>query len=318
MKKIYDIGLIPKLTELAERFMFPFPKLSRVTNGGLFDRVTMVASLTNHGKTTLVSQIVEHCIEQGYKCCCFFGEDTAHESQDRIFKQSMRNEEKPFRYVHYKDTNCGELVLSDEAFEKAKSKFVGKLFLYNTNASAKVDDILAGFEEARINHGCRIFVLDNVDQFEFASENENKALKDSVIKIRDYAISKKVHIFLIAHIKKIGRDVLVPDLYDVKGTSSLVNISKNVLIHMRTDILDRSHKQFPQLERTLEKNGYPDIDSLGGFIFVPKTKGRESYSYIGLKYDKDTCTYTEVRAREKKVQTKQIGVNDIKDEDLPF
>ena len=143
MQKIYNIGLVPRRAELAERAMLPFSQVNFLLNGLVLDRVTLITSRTDSGKSTLTSQIIYDIVKQGYKCCCFFGEDTAYESQERIFKQSLRNEDvdglvyKPY-LVSGKETNCGEWILTEELWNKAHQKFNNKLFLYNTKASAKV------------------------------------------------------------------------------------------------------------------------------------------------------------------------------------
>lgn len=328
IQRIYDIGLVPKQEELPERFMFPFSQMNWLLNGGLLDRVTLVSSSTDSGKTTFVSQIIENIIEQDYNCCCFFGEDTPYESQDRIFKQSLKKDEGSLEYKTYrrngKDTNCGEFVLGDEAFESAKKRFESKLYLYNTKASATVDEILLGFEEARTKHNCKIFVLDNADQFDFSTENENKAMKDIVIKIRDYAINYKVHIFLVVHIRKLNRETLMPNLDDIKGTSSLVNIAKNVLIILRTDKMDASSKQYKALKKVVEFNNY-DLDEADCLVYVAKTKGR-ALGYFTLKYNRKTNTYYDCKKidENRKVEekptlfVKQADMTEIDDEDLPF
>ena len=293
MQKIYDIGLVPKKQDLSERFMFPFSQINYLLNGGVFDRVTLITSGTDNGKTTFSSQIICDIIKQGYNCACFFGEDTAYESQDRIFKQSLYGEERSLVYKPYiangKETNCGEWVLTDEAWEIAKNKFAGKLFLYNTMASASVDEILSGFEEARTKHNCKVFLLDNCDQFEFSTENENKALRDIVIKIRDYAINKKVHIFLISHIRKMERGVILPTIFDIKGSSSLGNISKNILIVVRMDKIDKNTKEYKSLKSLLEMNNY-NLDEADCLVHIAKTKGRK-IGFECLKYNKKTNTY---------------------------
>lgn len=294
-RKIYDISEIPKPKGLPERFMFPFSQLNFLLNGGIMDRVTLITSSTNNGKTMLTSQIIEYIIEQGYNCCCAFMEDTAYETQDRLFKQTLKSNTGAVKYVPYqvrgKDTNCGEWIIDDEYWNKAAEKFRGKLKIYNTRASATVDEILDGFDEARTKFGCRVFVIDNCDQFEFASDNENKALRDIVIKIRDYAINNKVHIFLISHIRKLERDVVMPNLNDVKGTSALVNIAKNVIIALRTDVMDKSSKAYKALAAVVSKNDY-DLSECDELLYVAKTKGRK-LGYVGLKYNAITNTYYE-------------------------
>lgn len=331
--KIHDIGDIQRNKDIPERFLFPFPQMNYLLNGGLFDRVTMISSGTDNGKSTLSSQIIASCIDQGYKCCCFFGEDTKEESQDRIFKQAVRGMKDSIEYKQYyannKLTNCGEYVLTDEAYNFAKNKFKNKLFLYDTEADATIDSILSGFEKARVEHGCRIFLLDNVDQFQFASENENKAIRDIVVKIRDYAINHKVHIFLVAHVRKTERDLIVPSLYDVKGTSSMVNISKNVMFVVRMDKVDKTSKQYKTLRQILELNKY-DLDKADCLINVAKTKGRK-LGWVCLKFDNITQTYSECEKIDKDnsaietnksivrpISTDEISFDILEDEDLPF
>ena len=306
MKKIYDIAEIPQYVDMAERFLFPYSGLNYLLNGGVLDRVTMITSGTDNGKSSLCSDIVKSIIEQGYKVCAFFGEDTPRESRERIYRQATVYSPENIIYKPYvangKQTNCGEYFLSDKAYRKAEEKFRGKLFLYNTKANASVDEILSGFEEARQQHGCQVFVIDNVEQFEFSSDNENKAIKDIVIKIRDYAINNKVHIFLVAHLRKTERDVILPDLNDVKGTSAMVNIAKNVLIVLRMDKIDHDSKQYKMLKKLVELNNY-NLDDADCLIKVAKTKGRK-LGFVCLKFNRITNSYYECKK-----------INDKKDDD---
>lgn len=311
MQKIYDIGLVPKREELAERFMFPFSQVNYLLNGGELDRVTLITSGTDNGKSTISSQIICDIIRQGYNACCFFGEDTPYESQDRIYKQSLYGEERDIVYKPYKvngkETNCGEWVLTEEAYEKARKKFEGRLFLYNTKADASVDEILEGFEQARVQHNCRVFLIDNVEQFSFSSDNENKAIKDIVIKIRDYAINNKVHIFLVSHIRKTERGVILPSMFDIKGTSALINIAKNVLIIVRMDKVDHESQEYKSLRRLLEINNY-DLDQADCLVHIAKTKGRK-IGFACLKYNKKTNTYYDCKKiDERREETEQVDI----------
>lgn len=329
MRKIYNIAEVPKYTEMEERFIFPYSTLNYLLNGGILDRVTMVTSSTDNGKTTLTSDIIRSVIEQGYKVACFFGEDTPRESRDRIYRQATEYSPENIIYKAYtangKQTNCGEYFLSDTAYEKAEEKFRDKLYLYNTRANASVDEILMGFEEARTSFGCRVFVIDNVEQFEFSSDNENKAIKDIVIKIRDYAINNKVHIFLVAHLRKVERDLLMPDLNDVKGTSAMVNIAKNVLIVLRMDKIDHNTKQYKDLKELIRLNNY-DLDEADTLIKVAKTKGRK-IGFVCLKFNKITHNYYECKKIDERKEDDDKPVIHAKrptlmtfddDDEIPF
>lgn len=325
MQKIYDIGLVPKKEELEERFMFPFSQVNYLINGGKFCAVTLVSSLTDSGKSTWVSNLVCDVIKQGFKVCMFMGEDTPYESQDRIFKQSLKTDEldqvfyAPY-YANGKETNCGEWVLTDEMWKKAKDRFEGKLYLYNTRASAKIEDILDGFEEARTKYDCRVFVLDNCEQFEFDTDNDNVEMRKGVIKIRDYAINNKVHIILIQHIRKLERGIILPTLDDIKGTGSLVNIAKNVIILVRMDKVDHESKEYKALKRLIELNNY-NLDEADCLVHVAKTKGRK-IGFSCLKFNKKLGIYYDCKKiDENKEETDKVQVITPKQQstfDTPF
>lgn len=306
--KIFDIGRVPYYKDMPDRFMFPYSQMNWLLNGGVFDRVTLITSKTDQGKTTLTSDIVKSIIAQDFKCCCFFGEDSAREARDRLFLQSTKNENnnivyKPFK-VNGKNTNTGEYFLSDKAFEAAQGLFAGKLYLYNELAGYDVDTLLDGFDTAIKEFGCKVFVVDNVEQFDFASENENQAVKSIIIKIRDFAKQRKVHIFLIAHIKKTERDVILPTLDDVKGTSAIANIAKNVIIVLRMDKVDKSTKQYTALKRLVALSNY-NLDEADCLCFCAKTKGNR-IGYVCLKYNFITKSYYECKK-----------IDDKKDESTP-
>lgn len=317
--KMIDVGSLPRTTELAERFMYPFAQLNYLLNGGIFGRVVMVSSWTDHGKSTLVSQILDSVIEQDYKVGAFFGEDSTLEARDRIYKQATSYSSDNIFYKPYeqngKQTNTGEYIISEKAFEIAHRKFAGKFFLFPIDFGAEVDNILGAFDSLIKEHGVKVFVLDNADQFEFAGENENKAMRDIQIKIRNFAISRNVLIFLVAHVRKTERNVIIPDLNDIKGTSALVNIARDVMIMIRTDKIDRTTKEYNNLVRLLEMNNYnlEEKDKDGNYkidaiIKVAKTKGRK-LGFVCLGFNRITQTYYEIKKMdEKKVENIRANV----------
>lgn len=337
--EMIDIGSLPRTTDLAERFMYPFSQLNFLLNGGIFGRVVLISAPTDNGKSTAVSQILDYIIEQDYKVGAFFGEDSLLEARDRIYKQSTSYNSSNISYKVYeqngKQTNTGEYILSKEAFEIAQRKFSNKFFLFPIEFSAEVDKILSAFDKLITEKGVKVFVLDNADQFEFASDNENKAMRDIQIKIRNFAISKNVLIFLVAHIRKTERNVIMPDLNDVKGTSALVNIAKDVIILIRTDKIDRTTKEYKYLVKLLEMNNYnlEEKDKDGNYkidaiMKVAKTKGRK-LGFVCLGFNRITQTYYEIKKIDEKLQesnrsnvvaenTTLLEISDDEMDKLPF
>lgn len=328
--RIYDIGIVPYRAELAERILFPFSQLNYLTNGGILDRLTLITSSTDNGKTTLASQIICDCIKQGYKVAADFGEDTGTEASERIYKQFTtynRDNYIPLNYEQNgKKTNVTEYFLTKAKWDEAHDFFAEKLFIYNTLCTHDIDNILGGFTEA-FNLGCRVFVLDNMENVEYDGDNENKRFKDIAIALRNFAIKKKVHIIVVAHIRKMEREVIVPTLDDVKGSSAVSNTAKNVIAIIRTDKIDKEDKPYKRLQSLCKLNNY-DVDKADAVLFVLKTKGKK-LGLVCLNYNTVTNTYYEIgKIDEKKVETdkailhapktQQMSIEDTEDGDLPF
>lgn len=287
---------MPETRVLAERFLTPFSTLNYLLNGLIFDRITLITSGTDNGKSTLCSQILIEAIRGGYKCFAFFGEDGGAEARDRMYRQYLKFDKSNFDYTPYytadgRETNCGEFLLKHDKFEEAQNFFANNLYIFNNNLPADKEGIISTFEEARVNSGCRVFLLDNVEMFDLDSDNENKGIKEICIALRQYAITKKVHIIIVAHIRKTERNILRPDIFDVKGTSALTNISKNIVTIIRTDKLDRNLREYKQFGKILKQNGY-DIEDADAVIEVRKTKGR-GLGFVCLKFNKISNSYYE-------------------------
>lgn len=291
----YDIGIVPETTELTERIMLPWSTLNYLLNGLLLDRITLILSNSNSGKTTFSSQIIEYAIRMGYKTFYFAGEDGGAEARDRLFKQHTPFDKDNYKYKPYKqfgkETNCGEYLLNHDKWEKAQEFFSGKLFLFNNNFPSDQDTMIETIDKARREQDCRLFVLDNVEVFQLDSDNENASLKSICKALRQYAISNKVHIIIISHIRKTERDVLRPTMFDAKGSNALTNISKNVISIIRTNTLDPTMKGYEQFNKLMELNNIK-LNEIDCVVEVLKTKGRGA-GFCPLKFNKYTQSYYE-------------------------
>ena len=328
--KIYDIGIVPETTELTERLILPYSELNYCLNGLLFDRITLLIAPTNAGKSTLSSSFIKSAINQGYNVFGFFGEDGGAEARDRIFRQHLEFDKVNFEYTKYytKDgekTNSGEYILKHEKFEEVNQFYKGHLFIYNNNLLATKDSLIGAMEDARRNHDCRFFLIDNAEMFELEGDNENKSMKEFCIALRQYAISQKVHILLVCHIKKTERNICRPEIFDAKGTSSLTNIAKNIISLIRTDTLNPNTKEYKSLKQVVEMNGYK-IEECDAIVEILKTKGRRN-GMVGLKFNRisnsyyEATKYIETDEDDKPViyakETKFTEL-DVSEDQLPF
>ena len=200
-----------------------------------------------------------------------------------------------------KNTNAGENIIKPEKFEEAQSFFKDKLFIYNNNISANKANLIECMERAYKENNCRFYVLDNCEMFNLDDGyySENQAMKDICIALRQFAISKKVHILIVSHIKKTERNICRPEIFDCKGTSSLTNIAKNIISLIRVDTLNPNTKEYKELMKLVELNGY-DPNECSAIVEILKTKGRKN-AIISMGFNAISNSYYE---RKKKDQDK--------------
>lgn len=311
---IYNISDIKYTTEMAERFLFPFGQLNFLTNGAIFGRLLIIQSRTNEGKSVLASQILVEAIKQGYKCMADFGEDNGDEACSRIYKQFTPYEKNNYTSRNYlqngKPTNIWEYYLTEEKFNEARKFFDNKLFLYDIMKSPNMSNIVKALDEARLK-GCRIMLVDNLENVEATNnETENEHYKDVAITLRNYAVKYNVYCILVCHTRKTERDVLVPAIEDIKGSSAVSNTGKEILTILRTDVMDKTSRAYKSLAKVVELNGY-DIDECDGLLILQKTKGRK-LGTIGLKYNCYVGTYYEAKRTNTNESDKPITVNNTK------
>jgi len=166
-----------------------------------------------------------------------------------------------------------------------------KLFIYNNKIERTIDMILAAMEEVRKKYKVRVFMLDNFMQIDTQSSDEYREQKDIMEKLRTFAVNKNVHIHLVCHPRKMEKYQTRLTIYDVLGSSNLVNKAYNVISIMRVDNLNHENPEYKQIEEQMFRYGY-DINETSTILEILKTKGL-ACGMVGLVYDNVTKSFTE-------------------------
>ena len=151
--------------------------------------------------------------------------------------------------------------------------------------------ILAAMEEVRQKYKVRVFMLDNFMQIDTQSSDEYREQKDIMEKLRTFAVNKNVHIHLVCHPRKMEKYQTRLTIYDVLGSSNLVNKAYNVISIMRVDNLNHENSEYKQIEDQMFRYGY-DIAQTSTILEILKTKGL-ACGMVGLVYDNVTKSFTE-------------------------
>lgn len=281
----------------------------------------------NCGKSTFVQGVLARAIEQGYKAMCFSGEHTAQSFLQLLYHQnSDKKDYLPIAYKNWKgeETNIADWYVSEEREQEIRKKFDGNLFIYSNKAPRDIDSLIEAMTACYKEKGARFFIIDNMISIDNISSNVFAEQTRITEAIRTFALNNKVIVLLVAHQRKIAEKGFLIDIQDVAGSQNISNKAYNVIAQYRTDMLNKSSKDYEIMTRELAKCGF-DIEQCDGILAVIKTKGNGN-GYVGIKYDAETKTYRQApkisqtqadkifKAAKRKVE--MVAIDD--DEEIPF
>ena len=163
--------------------------------------------------------------------------------------------------------------VKDEVVKKLDEFYKEKLFIYNNKMDRSIDFLIQAMTEVKSKYGVRVFFLDNFMQIETKSPDEYREQKNIMEKLRTFALNQNVHIHLVAHPRKTDKFQTRLTIYDVLGSSNLVNKAYNVVSIIRTDNLDDDNAEYKRLSKLMEREGY-DITQASSVLEILKTKRR--------------------------------------------
>lgn len=294
-----------------KRVLSGIRELDYDTKGFEMGCITIWTGFTNAGKTTVMIMLAKKTIDQGERIFFFNGEQTKEDFKNNLYIQSSSFKDlemKQFRNSCVFDT----FVKKEKAIELEKI-YGNKIYIYNNEVNKDINTLLYAMEELRRTQKINVFFLDNFMQIDMKNDNVFQEQTDIMEKLRTFAVNKKVHIHLVAHPKKIERFQTRLTLYDIAGSSNIVNKAYNIISIIRVDTLKKDDKDYKRLEEELLKEGY-DINNTNTVLEILKTKG-ERCGLVALRYDRALKTYTEVQKITSEEFEKRIRTTK---EDIPW
>ena len=270
-----------------ERITSGLSQLDYLLSGFELGCITLWTGVTNAGKTTMLTKLTKETINQGEKVFYFNGEQTKDDFKNNVYKQSVPRE--AIVKKQYKDTNIYDYYINDYYLTTMKKKYDETLFIFNNEINRDINTLLYAMEDARLKHGVKVFILDNLMQIDITSDNIYQEQTSIMEKLRTFAINKNVHIHLVAHPRKVMDFQVRLSLYDVAGSMNLANKAYNIISIIRTSNVAKDSQEYKRLKDDLLNEGYSLEDS-DGVLEVLKTKGNRC-GLVAMKYDSLTKTY---------------------------
>ena len=267
-----------------------------------------------HGKSTVMTMLTKQTIMQGEKVFFFNGEQTKDDFKNNLYKQTV--ERKDIYTKQYKNSIVNDYFVRDDKVKTLNAIYGNNIFIYNNEAKRDIDTILKAMENVRKNEKVRVFILDNFMQIDTLSSDEYREQKDIMEKLRTFAVNKNVHIHLVAHPRKTEKSSLRLTIYDVLGSSNLVNKAYNVISIIRVDNIDRTSNEYERLQKDMFREKY-DITETSTILEVLKTKGVRC-GLVGLKYDSITKSFKEQAQITNERRAKMESTFKKTSDDCPF
>ncbi len=301
----YKYNTVPK-----DRVLSQIRELDYNTKGFEMGCVTIWTGFTNAGKTTVMTMLAKNTIQQGERIFFFNGEQTKEDFKNNLYIQTV----KPIDLIkkQYKNSCVYDTFVTEEKVTLLDKIYGNKIFIYNNETKKDIDTLLKAMEEIRQKEKIRVFFLDNFMQIDMRIDNVFQEQTRVMEKLRTFAINRKVHIHLVAHPKKIERFQTRLSLYDIAGSSNIVNKAYNIISILRVDTIQKDCKDYEKLQKELLKEKY-NIENVDTVLEVLKTKG-ERCGMVGLKYLKEIKTYIE----SDKMTSEEVEKEKFKKEELPW
>ncbi len=205
------------------------------TGGFLMGELSVWTGKRGSGKSTLAGQALLEAVDQGYRVCAYSGELRAARFQNWIDMQAAGPDN--IQMVFSARRGHEVPIVPQETRDKIHEWYSEMFFLYDNTVVGTPEEqgILETFELAVRKYGCRVFLVDNLmtgmDR-DIQSEKDYYHSQGMFVgKLVTFAKKYNVHVHLIAHPRKFGkenRNASIDDGDDVAGSSQITDRADNV------------------------------------------------------------------------------------------
>lgn len=204
--------------------------------GGIYPNdLLLVGAKTGFGKSQLAMLVTRFNASQGKRVHFFALEAEEYEIERRLKYQSIADHffadpNRPRIQLNYMDWYYGKLDKPLAYLEEKvdADKYPGLNVYYRSHEFMAKD-----FERLflGIKDQTDLVVIDHLHYFDLDDENENRAIKTLVKKIRDTALITGKPVILIAHVRKSDKRAkqLIPDIEDFHGSSDIGKIATKAI-----------------------------------------------------------------------------------------
>lgn len=186
--------------------------------------LTILSGRPGSGKTSLIDQTIANTIDDGNPVFLF-----SKEMPERMSTNWFNYILAGRRNLTEKTTLDGEKyhVVSMEAKRKIKEHYNNKLYIYKDTESNAIEDVMNSMEECVRKYGVKLLVLDNLMMLDLdCNEAEKNTAQTRLVNdLIKFASKFNVAVVLIAHPRKTQDMKSDIEMYDIAGSSNIINLA---------------------------------------------------------------------------------------------
>ena len=197
--------------------------------------LTVVFGRNGEGKTTFISQVISHCLENRVRTFLYSGEMSEYKIQDWLYRQLIGNKKEYMNEIKAKYRTKDEI--KPEIIKRIKEWHKGIFYLFNRREEKIAKDIDKFFDLmglAAKRYGVKLFIIDNL--MSKLEENADSLYSDQanfVQRCKDFADINKVHVVLVAHPNKEKNEITKEEgnltKTDISGSNNIPNKADNII-----------------------------------------------------------------------------------------
>jgi twinkle protein len=255
---VSDIVNDPHLEE-TRVYPFPFDNLSEFLLGQRSGEITLWASGTGSGKSTILRELMHHHLMEGRSVGAIMLEESPQETVDDMVSLILN---KPVRAIRAKklmnelriklgkDPINIDIIddLTDEEYAEARRELEkNSLYVYDHLGNAALENLCARMEFMAVSLGVDVIVLDHITaaaagllnaNSDYDNSNSERLLIDNIMKeLRSLVSRTGVRIDVVSQLKKTTKSYEEGDritLQDLRGSGSLASVP-NVVVALERD-----------------------------------------------------------------------------------
>jgi len=231
--------------------------------------LTVLTGVSGHGKSMWLSQVILSLMKQQTKCLIASLEMRPVLTIARMVQQTLKSSEP-----------------TDDFIMKFCDRAKDKLYLYDQTGSTTSEDMIATLYWGKHVLGVEVFVIDSLMKMSDISEDNYERQKLFIDRLATTCRDLNVHVFLVAHTRKMADEHEVPDATHILGSSHIRNLCDNILCVFRNKKKEYDIETGDKTEEELK--GLPDC-----MVYLQKQRNYPVEGKWGFWFDKKGLCYKE-------------------------